>query len=140
MDAIQCSVRRRRKILELLRKEGRVLVRELAHRFRTSQITIRKIWNRCIMMVNWNELTGALSPRENGALKDSSLQEKARRHRPEKRRELQPQQPRKFVRASVILDSGTTTTAMRVLSKHQKSDHHHQRHKYPLSWPTPRWR
>ena len=33
---------RRREILELLRNDGRVLVRDLSKRFRTSLITIRK--------------------------------------------------------------------------------------------------
>jgi DeoR/GlpR family transcriptional regulator of sugar metabolism len=36
------SEERRREILELLRTNGRVLVRDLSRRFRTSLITVRK--------------------------------------------------------------------------------------------------
>jgi DeoR/GlpR family transcriptional regulator of sugar metabolism len=36
------SEERRREILELLQTDGRVLVRDLSKRFRTSLITIRK--------------------------------------------------------------------------------------------------
>jgi DeoR/GlpR family transcriptional regulator of sugar metabolism len=38
------SQKRRREILELLRNDGRVLVRDLAKKFRTWLITIRKDW------------------------------------------------------------------------------------------------
>src|SRR5260221_511083 len=80
------SEERRRKILELMRKEGRVLVRELSHRFRTSQITIRKDLESLHHDGQLERTHGGALPKENGALKDSSLQEKARRHRPEKAR------------------------------------------------------
>jgi len=106
------SEERRRKILELLRKEGRVLVRELAHRFRTSQITIRKDLESLHHDGQLERAHGGALPKENGALKDSSLQEKARRHRPEKARIAAAAAQKIRPGQVIILDSGTTTTAI----------------------------
>ena len=106
------SEERRRKILELLRKEGRVLVRELAHRFRTSQITIRKDLESLHHHGQLERTHGGALPKENGALEDSSLQEKARKHRPEKARIAAAAAQRIRPGQVIILDSGTTTTAI----------------------------
>src|SRR5258708_2238738 len=106
------SEERRRKILELIRKEGRVLVRELSHRFRTSQITIRKDLESLHHDGQLERTHGGALPKENGALKDSSLQEKARRHRPEKARIAAAAAQKIRPGQVIILDSGTTTTAI----------------------------
>ncbi len=106
------SEERRRKILELLRREGRVLVRELSHRFRTSQITIRKDLESLHHHGQLERTHGGALPKENGALEDSSLQEKARKHRPEKARIAAAAAQRIRPGQVIILDSGTTTTAI----------------------------
>src|SRR5690348_18152923 len=75
---------RRREILQLLGRDGRVLVKELSARFRTSQITIRKdleiLQGRGLVHRTHG---GALTP-PTGALNDLSVQEKANMHRMEK--------------------------------------------------------
>jgi len=106
------SEERRRKILELLRREGRVLVRELSHRFRTSQITIRKDLESLHRHGQLERTHGGALPKENGALEDNSLQEKARKHRPEKARIAAAAAQRIRPGQVIILDSGTTTTAI----------------------------
>ena len=78
------SEERRREILELLRKDGRVLVRSLSRHFRTSQITIRKDLESLHHDGQLERTHGGALPKETGALKDSPLQEKARKHRQEK--------------------------------------------------------
>jgi DeoR family transcriptional regulator, aga operon transcriptional repressor len=106
------SEERRREILELLRMQGRVLVRDLSRHFRTSQITIRKDLEYLHHEGQLERTHGGALPKETGALKDSPLQEKARHHRQEKIRiavaavnKIRPGQV-------IILDSGTTTTAI----------------------------
>ena len=67
---------RRRAIVELVNREGRVLVVDLAERFETSQVTIRKdlelLHQRGLLHRSHG---GALTPRE-GALEDPTLREK----------------------------------------------------------------
>ena len=106
------SEERRREILELLQNEGRVLVRELAKRFRTSLITIRKDLEFLHHQGQLERTHGGALPLRTGALRDRTLQEKERLHRQEKLRiaaaavrMIRPGQV-------VILDSGTTTTAI----------------------------
>jgi DeoR family transcriptional regulator of aga operon len=106
------SEERRREIIELLQAEGRVLVRDLSKRFRTSLITIRKDLEFLHHQGQLERTHGGALPLRTGALRDRTLQEKERLHRQEKLRiaaaavrMIRPGQV-------VILDSGTTTTAI----------------------------
>src|ERR1700680_4634068 len=106
------SEERRREILELLRKDGRVLVRDLSHRFRTSQITIRKDLESLHHAGQLERTHGGALPKETGALKDSTLQDKSRQHRSEKVRIANAAAQKIRPGQVIILDSGTTTTAI----------------------------
>jgi DeoR family transcriptional regulator of aga operon len=106
------SEERRRKIIELLQTEGRVLVGGLAKRFRTSLITIRKDLEFLHHQGQLERTHGGALPLRTGALHDRTLREKERLHRREKLRiaaaavrMIRPGQV-------IILDSGTTTTAI----------------------------
>jgi DeoR family transcriptional regulator, aga operon transcriptional repressor len=106
------SEERRREIMELVRRDGRVLVRDLAKRFRTSLITIRKDLESLHHRGLLERTHGGALPMRTGALQDQSLREKERQHRQEKLRiasaavrVIRPGQV-------IILDSGTTTTAI----------------------------
>jgi len=103
---------RRREILELLRSEGRVLVRDLAKQFRTSLITIRKDLESLHHQGLLERTHGGALPIRTGALQDQTLREKERLHRREKTRiataALRMIRPGQVV----ILDSGTTTTSI----------------------------
>lgn len=103
---------RRRETLELLRIDGRVLVRELAKRFRTSLITIRKDLESLHHQGLIERTHGGALPVRTGALQDQSLQEKVRLHRQEKARIANAAV--RMIRPGqvIILDSGTTTTAI----------------------------
>jgi DeoR family transcriptional regulator, aga operon transcriptional repressor len=115
------SEERRREILELLQTEGRVLVRDLSKRFRTSLITIRKDLEFLHHQGQLERTHGGALPLRTGALRDRTLQEKERLHRREKLRiataavrMIRPGQV-------VILDSGTTTTAIARACRHFRS-------------------
>jgi DeoR family transcriptional regulator, aga operon transcriptional repressor len=115
------SEERRREILELLQTEGRVLVRDLSKRFRTSLITIRKDLEFLHHQGQLERTHGGALPLRTGALRDRTLQEKERLHRHEKLRiaaaavrMIRPGQV-------VILDSGTTTTAIARACRHFRS-------------------
>jgi DeoR family transcriptional regulator of aga operon len=106
------SEERRREILELLQTEGRVLVGDLSKRFRTSLITIRKDLEFLHHQGQLERTHGGALPLRTGALYDRTLGEKERLHRQDKLRIaaaavriLRPGQV-------VILDSGTTATAI----------------------------
>ncbi len=106
------SEERRREIVNLLRTQGRVLVRDLSKHFRTSQITIRKDLEYLHHQGQLERTHGGALPNETGALKDSPLQEKARQHRQEKVRIAAA--AARMVRPGqvIILDSGTTNTTI----------------------------
>ena len=106
------SEERRRETLELLHTEGRVRVRGLSKHFRTSLITIRKDLEALQQQGRLERTHGGALPLRTGALHARTLQEKERLHRHEKQRiaaaavrMIRPGQV-------VILDSGTTTTAI----------------------------
>ena len=103
---------RRRAILAALNRDGRVLVKDLATHFQVSQITIRKdlevLHGRGVLHRTHG---GALVP-SSGALNDPSLQEKEKLHRPEKMRIAQAAVRLVEEGQSILLDSGTTTTAI----------------------------
>lgn len=101
---------RRRAVLEIINRDGRVLVRDLARRFETSQVTIRKDLEVLHNQGAVYRTHGGALPVQVGALLDPSLREKEKLHRKEKMhigaaaaRLVQEGQ-------SVVLDSGTTTT------------------------------
>jgi DeoR family transcriptional regulator of aga operon len=106
------SEERRREILEILRTDGRVLVRDLARRFRTSLITVRKDLESLHHQGQLERTHGGALPVLAGALQDQTLQEKERQHRQQKLRIAAAAV--KMIRPGqvIILDSGTTTTAI----------------------------
>lgn len=103
---------RRREILEMLHKDGRVLVRDLSTRFRTSLITIRKDLESLHHQGLLERTHGGALPMRTGALQDQTLREKERLHRREKLHIAQA--ALRVIRPGqvIILDSGTTTTAI----------------------------
>lgn len=106
------SEERRREILEILQSDGRVLVGDLSKLFKTSLITIRKdlefLHHRGLL----ERTHGGALPVRTGALNDRTLQEKERLHRQEKLHIAVAAV--KMIRTGqvIILDSGTTTTAI----------------------------
>ena len=115
------SEERRREIVELLQHEGRVLVRDLARRFRTSLITIRKDLEHLHHQGQLERTHGGALPLKIGALNDKTLIEKEQLHRQEKTRIAAAAV--RMVRQGqvIILDSGTTTTAIARACRHFKS-------------------
>ncbi len=104
------NAERRRAILELLQRERRVLVADLAQRFRTSQVTIRKDLEALHLRGLIQRTHGGALPAHDGALEDRSLREKERLHRKEKVRIAAAAARLVSEGQVVILDSGTTTT------------------------------
>jgi len=103
---------RRRAILELINREGRVLVNELATTFNTSQVTIRKDLEILHADGLLHRTHGGALPSREGALADPTLREKEKLHRKEKLRIAEVAASMVSEGQVVILDSGTTTTAI----------------------------
>jgi DeoR family transcriptional regulator of aga operon len=101
---------RRRAILEILNREGRVLVLELAKRFETSQVTIRKDLEALDGHGLIHRTHGGALPAREGALEDPTLREKEKLHHQEKLRIAEAAAGMVQEGQVVILDSGTTTT------------------------------
>jgi DeoR family transcriptional regulator of aga operon len=101
---------RRRAILEILNREGRVLVIDLAHRFETSQVTIRKDLEALHGHGLIHRTHGGALPAREGALEDPTLREKEKLHRKEKLAIAATAAKMVQEGQVVILDSGTTTT------------------------------
>jgi DeoR family transcriptional regulator of aga operon len=112
---------RRREILVLLQADGRVLVSDLARRFRTSLITIRKDLEVLHHQGELERTHGGALPVKTGALKDRSLHEKEGMHRREKVRIAEAAAHMIRQGQVIILDSGTTTTAIARACRHFKS-------------------
>ncbi len=111
---------RRRAILDLLNRQGRVLVTELARHFETSQVTIRKDLEILHSQGLVHRTHGGALPNREGALEDPTLREKEKLHRQEKQRIAEAAASKVSEGQVVILDSGTTTTAIaRALRKFQ---------------------
>jgi DeoR family transcriptional regulator, aga operon transcriptional repressor len=106
------SEERQRAIREILSRDGRVLVVDLAKHFHTSLVTIRKDLEILHMKGQIHRTHGgALSVRES-ALEDPTLREKEKLHRKEKL-QIAAAAVRMVAEGQVvILDSGTTTTAI----------------------------
>jgi DeoR family transcriptional regulator of aga operon len=103
---------RRQHILELVQKQGRVLVTDLSSELKISQITIRKD-------LDWLQSHGLVQRSHGGALRitssalaDPTLQEKQKHHHIEKQKIAAAAVKMVEEGQCVILDSGTTTTAI----------------------------
>ncbi len=103
---------RRRAILDLLTHQGRVLVTELATKFDTSQVTIRKDLEILHSQGMVHRTHGGALPAREGALEDPTLREKEKLHREEKLRIAEAAAEKVKEGQVLILDSGTTTTAI----------------------------
>jgi DeoR family transcriptional regulator of aga operon len=112
---------RRRAILEALRLDGRVVVDELAKRFRTSQVTIRKDLEILHSAGKVHRTHGGALPAHEGALEDPTLREKEKLHRKEKVQIANAAANMVEEGQVVILDSGTTTTAIARALRHHKN-------------------
>jgi DeoR family transcriptional regulator of aga operon len=103
---------RRRHILSLVQSQGRVLVGELSRTLGISQITIRKDLEHLQSRGLVQRTHGGALRLQSGALFDPSLQEKQKQHSQEKLR-IADQAARMVQEGQcVMLDSGTTTTAV----------------------------
>ncbi len=105
----------------MIEEDGRVVVRELARRFHTSLITIRKDLEFLHHQGQLERTHGGALPVRSGALMDNTLQEKESLHRHEKTR-IAAAAVRMIGKDQVIiLDSGTTTTAIARGCRHLKN-------------------
>ena len=101
---------RRRAILDMMQHDGRVLVADLAERFQTSQVTIRKDLEILHVRGLVHRTHGGALPTRQGALEDPTLREKEKLYRKEKL-SIAAAAARLVAEGQVvILDSGTTTT------------------------------
>jgi len=103
---------RRRAILDLITRQGRVLVTELSRDFETSQVTIRKDLEILHAHGLVHRTHGGALPASEGALEDPTLREKEKLHRQEKMRIAECAAGKVKEGQVIILDSGTTTTAI----------------------------
>ncbi len=103
---------RRRLIVEILNRDGRVLVGALAKHFRTSQVTIRKDLDLLQAHGRIHRTHGGALPARESALEDPTLREKEKLHRKEKLQIAAAAAHMVREGQVVILDSGTTTTAI----------------------------
>ena len=103
---------RRQYILGLLQSDGRVLVAELSRQLGISQITIRKDLDHLEGKGLIQRTHGGALPVQTGALFDPSLQEKQKQHSHEKQRIAAAAARLVQEGQCVMLDSGTTTTAI----------------------------
>src|SRR5450755_3981018 len=103
---------RRRAIIEILERDGRVLVADMARKFDTSQVTIRKDLEVLHAHGSVHRTHGGALPAREGALEDPTLREKEKLHRKEKLRIATSAAAQVKEGQVVILDSGTTTTAI----------------------------
>src|SRR5215472_17360115 len=101
---------RRRAIVEVLQRDGRVLVTELARKFKTSQVTIRKDLEILHSHGQIHRTHGGALPAREGVLQDPTLREKQKLHHSEKLRIAAAAARLVSEGQVIILDSGTTTT------------------------------
>ena len=111
-EMIVLNEERRRAILELVNRDGRVLVPDLARRFQTSQVTIRKDLEVLHNLRQLHRTHGGALPARDRALDDPSLREKEQLHRKEKLHIAEAAARMVSNGQVIILDSGTTTTAI----------------------------
>jgi len=103
---------RRRAIIDMLKRDGRVLVADLARQFDTSQVTIRKDLELLHASGMAQRTHGGALPAHDGALEDPTLREKEKLHRNEKLHIAAAAARLVSEGQVVILDSGTTTSAI----------------------------
>lgn len=103
---------RRQHILSLVQTHGRVLVGELSRSLGISQITIRKDLEYLQSRGLVQRTHGGALRLQSGALFDPSLQEKQKQHSQEKQRIAEAAARMIEEGQCVMLDSGTTTTAI----------------------------
>jgi DeoR family transcriptional regulator, aga operon transcriptional repressor len=103
---------RRQHILGLIQSQGRVLVNELSQGLRISQITIRKDLDYLQSKGLLQRTHGGALPLSVGTLFDPSIQEKQAQHSQEKRRIADAAAKLVQEGQCVMLDSGTTATAV----------------------------
>jgi DeoR family transcriptional regulator, aga operon transcriptional repressor len=103
---------RRQHVLSLIQRDGRVVVGELSDQLGISRITIRKDLEYLQAKGLIHRTHGGALSTQSGALSDPSLTEKEKLHYKEKQRIAA--EAVKLVQEGqcVILDSGTTTTAI----------------------------
>ena len=109
---------RRRAIVDLVNREGRVLVADLSTQFETSPVTIRKDLEILHTQGRLHRTHGGALPAKEGAIEDPTLREKEKLHRKEKMRIAAVAAQRVKEGQVVILDSGTTTTAIARALRH----------------------
>lgn len=112
---------RRRAIVEMLRRDGRVLVTDLAKQFQTSQVTIRKDLEILHSQGQVHRTHGGALPAREGALEDPTLREKEKLHHKEKLHIAGAAAKLVSEGQVVILDSGTTTTEIARALRHFKN-------------------
>ena len=103
---------RRQHILSIAQNEGRVRVRDLSKALGISQITIRKDLDHLQAKGLLQRSHGGALPAQPGALFDPSLKEKEKSHHSEKERIGAAAAEIVTEGQCVMLDSGTTTTAV----------------------------
>lgn len=103
---------RRQHILLVVQNEGRVLVGELSDKLGISQITIRKDLDYLQSKGLIARTHGGALPVNSGALFDPSLKEKQKQHSHEKQRIADAAVKMIKEGQCIMLDSGTTTTAI----------------------------
>lgn len=103
---------RRRKLLELIQSNGRILVKEAARLFATAEITIRKDLDLLAQRGLVERTHGGALLAQPGGLQDLALQEKEKLYPKEKMRIATAASQMVQEGQVVILDSGTTTTAI----------------------------
>jgi len=103
---------RRQHILGIAQNEGRVRVRDLSKALGISQITIRKDLDHLQAKGLLQRSHGGALPAQPGALFDPSLKEKEKSHHGEKERIAVAAAELVQEGQCVMLDSGTTTTAI----------------------------
>lgn len=106
------SEERRRAILGQVNRDGRVLVRSLAKTYSTSQVTIRQDLEALHARGLLHRIHGGALPVRSTAVLDPSLNEKEKLCRKEKQRIAAAAARLVKERQSVVLDSGSTTTAI----------------------------
>jgi DeoR family transcriptional regulator, aga operon transcriptional repressor len=103
---------RRQHILSLIQKEGRALVGDLSRDLGISQITVRKDLEYLQSRGLVQRTHGGALRIQSSALFDPSLQEKQKQHSQEKQRIAEAAAKMVEEGQCVMLDSGTTTTAI----------------------------
>lgn len=103
---------RRHHILGLIQKEGRVLVGDLSRELKISRITIRKDLDYLQSKGLIQRSHGGALRMQSSALVDPTLQEKQKQNFPEKERIAAAAIKIVEEGQCIILDSGTTTTAI----------------------------